>query len=281
MLVWGIIGVGRAGRARAAAIQADPRGVVSLGHRGRPQDAGLSEAASLQALLDACDAVAICAPDAVHPGLVRAALAAGCHVLCEYPLAPTMTEAAALLALADQAGRVLHVEHIELLGAAARWWRLQPLEAIRGGVVRFTSQRQDVSVIDGGLARLHRILDILDMPQQLRVEQRSHHHLSATLRWPAHDVALDFRSGAGLPRRTEIELDCALGRCRQVNRSIFVDGAAVELPDGPRLFAADQHAATARILDGGAPYLSRARLLAALALRDELRRVALGSWQAI
>ena len=44
MLRWGIIGVGRAGAARARALAADPRAEAVLGVRGDPVAAGLAAA---------------------------------------------------------------------------------------------------------------------------------------------------------------------------------------------------------------------------------------------
>ena len=78
MLKWGIIGVGRAGRARARAIQSDPRASVSLGFRGAPDAVGLQAATSIAAMLEAVDAVAICSTDETHFALVRQALQSGC-----------------------------------------------------------------------------------------------------------------------------------------------------------------------------------------------------------
>jgi myo-inositol 2-dehydrogenase/D-chiro-inositol 1-dehydrogenase len=43
------------------------------------------------------DAVVVASPDATHPALVRACVAAGKPVLCEKPLSPTLAESAALL----------------------------------------------------------------------------------------------------------------------------------------------------------------------------------------
>ena len=279
MVVWGIIGVGRAGRARAAAIKADPRADIVLGFRGNPAGCGLVDAGSVEALLARVDAVAICSPDNTHPDLVRAGLAAGCHVLCEFPLAETADEATQLLQLADEAGLQLHVEHIELLGSTTHWWRYQSMSTLSGGLVSFTSSRTSVSVVAGSLARLHRILDILGEPDALRVDVRTHTDTQAILRWGAVEVALDFRAGAGLSRRTRIVLNTRRGALMQDNRSIFIDGDEIILPPGPLLFAADQRSATATILDGAAPYLSRHRLLCALSLRDALGSVTLGSWQ--
>jgi len=53
------------------------------------------------------DAVVVASPDATHPALVRACVEAGKPVLCEKPLSPTLSEAAALLNdLGEQAALV-------------------------------------------------------------------------------------------------------------------------------------------------------------------------------
>jgi predicted dehydrogenase len=53
------------------------------------------------------DAVDICTPNVSHAPIVREALEAGKHVLCEKPLAVTAREVRELGGLADRAGRVL------------------------------------------------------------------------------------------------------------------------------------------------------------------------------
>lgn len=109
------VGVGVAGAARVAAARA--RGDVTLvgGWRGRHLDAaGLRALSSFEEALDA-DVVSISSPDAVHAEQVAAALDAGCHVIVDYPLALDAAEGAALFERARGVGRVLHVEHIEVL----------------------------------------------------------------------------------------------------------------------------------------------------------------------
>ncbi len=276
---WGIIGVGRAGGARARAIAADSRSEAVIGYRGDPAASGLQVADSAAALLDVVDAVAICSPDRTHPVLVAEALEAGCHVVCEYPLASTAEEGEKLLDLAVAQGRVLHVEHIELLGSAAGWWRELDIGAVRCGAVTFESSRQDITVTSGGLPRLHRILDILGPPDALRVDIRTPAWLAARLRWGRGEVDVEFRSGPGLKRTTTIALDCAAGYCMQRNRSVFVDDVEVSLPPSPPLFVTDQRFAIDTILHATPHYLSRARLLCGLRLRDALRCADTGSWQ--
>ena len=75
---WAVVGVGSAGRARAKAIQADPRSELVAVCRGR--FAGWFHVAQLSEVDDAiaaADAVAVCSPTHLHAAHVRAALKAG------------------------------------------------------------------------------------------------------------------------------------------------------------------------------------------------------------
>ncbi|MEV6139110.1 Gfo/Idh/MocA family oxidoreductase [Nocardia sp. NPDC051990] len=67
---------------------------------------------SVEALLSAAeiDVLHVCAPNAVHASVTRAALAAGVHVICEKPLATGEDDAAALVAAA--AGKVATVPFV-------------------------------------------------------------------------------------------------------------------------------------------------------------------------
>ncbi|NOY24349.1 MAG: Gfo/Idh/MocA family oxidoreductase, partial [Oligoflexia bacterium] len=139
MLTWGVVGVGRAGQARTRALHQDPRAEPLYGWRGHPEAVGLRSVSDLGELLRRVDAVAICTPDNTHPTLVRRALAAGVHVLVEFPLAGSAEVARDLMAQARQQRRVLHVEHIELLGGVARVLREACVgRTLRGGSVHFT-----------------------------------------------------------------------------------------------------------------------------------------------
>jgi predicted dehydrogenase len=73
-------------------------------------------------LLDAgvLQAVVLATPAKTHAALVRRALAAGLHVLCEKPLALSAAEGAELLGLATQAGRALVTDHTELHSGSFR-----------------------------------------------------------------------------------------------------------------------------------------------------------------
>ena len=56
---------------------------------------------------EALDAVSVCTPNRLHAAPTIHALKAGCHVLCEKPLAMSVTEGRRMLATAQAAGRTL------------------------------------------------------------------------------------------------------------------------------------------------------------------------------
>ena len=63
-------------------------------------------------LLDAeLDFVDVCTPPTTHAGLIRAALARGCHVLCEKPLVSTLADLETVMSAAAKAKRVVHTVH--------------------------------------------------------------------------------------------------------------------------------------------------------------------------
>ncbi len=69
------------------------------------------------------DLVAVCTPVASHHPLVKEALEAGAHVLCEKPLAASVKEAEELLALASKNDRKLFVDHTFTYNGAVRMIR--------------------------------------------------------------------------------------------------------------------------------------------------------------
>jgi predicted dehydrogenase len=76
--------------------------------------------ASLDELLGATDALTIVVPTPSHYDVARAALERGLHLLIEKPLAASVEEADALLALAAQHDVVLQTGHVERFNRAVR-----------------------------------------------------------------------------------------------------------------------------------------------------------------
>jgi len=130
----GIVGTGYAAQRRAEAFQADARSrfVVVSGHTPEKTQefAKNYNASAVDSWTDLVvhpevDLVAICTINLDHGMVARAALNAGKHVVVEYPLSLDPKEAESLIALAEAKDKLLHVEHIELLGGlhqALRQW---------------------------------------------------------------------------------------------------------------------------------------------------------------
>lgn len=283
---WGIAGVGIAGRARGRAIQADPFASLVAGWRGQPEELCCPRVDDFDALLgDDVDAVAICTPDDTHPALVRRALSAGKHVVCEFPLAGSAAEAATLFAGASARGLVLHVEHIELLSGAARWMRARRIgRRVLDGSIRFrTKLRPDTtSIAHANVARLHRLVDIFGPVKTLQVRSRDDRHLIAHLTCAGPDgwvstVELDVGQEEGATRRTEMSIELDDGMVVMLGRTVLDGGLPVVLPDGPGLFAADHGAAMDAIRHGVLPYVEQDRVLGVLGLADRLMDAAPGA----
>lgn len=152
----GLIGAGHFGRYHA----------LKLAHATRAQLVGLADpnptrakdvafeagcaVKDINSLLAESQAVIIAAPAEFHYDLAAQALRAGKHVLIEKPIAATLEQADALIALAHTAGVVLQVGHLERFSAAhgavsQRMGRPLYIEAVR--IAPFKPRGTDVSVI--------------------------------------------------------------------------------------------------------------------------------------
>ena len=86
---------------------AEVRAAISAKH------AGVLVACDWRELLGKVDLVSVCSPAVTHYEIVKAFLNAGAHVLVEKPIATSREEAADLLAIAAETGRILTVGHQE------------------------------------------------------------------------------------------------------------------------------------------------------------------------
>ena len=71
-----------------------------------------------EALLAECEAVSVATPTVAHRAATEQALAAGCHVLVEKPMAVTVADCDAMIAAARKANRVLQVGQVERFNPA-------------------------------------------------------------------------------------------------------------------------------------------------------------------
>jgi len=120
----GLVGTGYVAKLRADILQADDRAQIAYvtGHHPEKVEAfsqtyGAQSVEAWQDLVEKpeLDLVIITAVNRDHGAIAHAALRAGKHVVVEYPLSLDLAEAEALLPLAKAQGKMLHVEHIELL----------------------------------------------------------------------------------------------------------------------------------------------------------------------
>jgi predicted dehydrogenase len=75
---------------------------------------------TLEALLDASDAVVIVVPTSAHFTVASASIELGKHVFIEKPMTTTLEEADSLLALARKKGTMIQIGHIERFNRAVR-----------------------------------------------------------------------------------------------------------------------------------------------------------------
>ncbi|MFM7572104.1 MAG: Gfo/Idh/MocA family protein [Snowella sp.] len=121
----GIVGTGYAAQRRAEAIQTDERSQLCFVTGNTPehtdefcQTFGINSLTSWQQLVNhsELDLVIIGTINRDHSLIAQAALQSGKHVIIEYPLALDYLVGKDLLELAKKQNKLLHIEHIELLG---------------------------------------------------------------------------------------------------------------------------------------------------------------------
>src|SRR5664279_4711473 len=113
----GVVGTGFMGETHVAAWAAEGiRAVIHDVDSGRAatlaERYGAQVAATREELLGAVDVVDVCTPTHLHAEVAIAAARAGCHVICEKPMARTLADAEAMLAAARDAGVRLFVAHV-------------------------------------------------------------------------------------------------------------------------------------------------------------------------
>lgn len=121
----GVWGVGTWGEKHARVYAAIPEAELVGVHDASPARArevakqyGTRAFEDPGALLRECEAVSVATPTVAHREAAERALAAGCHVLVEKPMAVTVAECDAMIAAAARAGRVLQVGQVERFNPA-------------------------------------------------------------------------------------------------------------------------------------------------------------------
>ncbi|BAY19665.1 homoserine dehydrogenase, NAD-binding protein [Anabaenopsis circularis NIES-21] len=191
----GLVGTGYAAQLRAAALLQDERTHLAavVGHTSETteifaKEYQTSSVNSWQELVERkdVDLVVISTVNRDHGAIARAALTHGKHVVVEYPLSVDVTEAEELIALAKAQNKLLHVEHIELLGGLHQALK-QNLDKI-GDVfyVRYSTINPQNPAprkwtynhelfgfpLIGAISRLHRLVDLFGKVFTVNCHQR-------------------------------------------------------------------------------------------------------------
>ncbi|HEY9641124.1 MAG TPA: Gfo/Idh/MocA family oxidoreductase [Coleofasciculaceae cyanobacterium] len=191
----GLVGTGYAAKVRAEALQADARShlVAVAGHTPETTQAFSQtyQAEAVAAWEDLVaradlDLIVICNVNRDHGAIAHAALQTGKHVVVEYPLSLEVSEAETLIQLAARQGKLLHVEHIELLSGIHLAIKEQMAAIGTPFYVRYTSlnpqhpapqkwtyHRQLFGFpLIGALSRLHRLTDLFGQVSSVSCQAR-------------------------------------------------------------------------------------------------------------
>jgi predicted dehydrogenase len=179
---------------------ADPAGAL----------AGLPCYADLDALLRSVPdvaAVALCTPPQARFGIARRALQAGLHVLLEKPPCVTVSEAQALVALAQQRNLALfaswHSRHARGVAAARAWLQDRP---IRSATVAW---KEDVRVWHPGQAWIWRAGGLGVFDPGINALSILTHIIPGAL--ALADAELSFPGNCATPSAAQLELCTAAG----------------------------------------------------------------------
>ncbi|RCJ23099.1 glycosyl transferase family 2 [Nostoc sp. ATCC 43529] len=132
------------------------------------------------------DLVVICTVNRDHGAIARAALTNGKHVIVEYPLSLDVAEAEELIALAKAQQKLLHVEHLELLGGMHQALKQNLAKIGEVFYVRYSTINPQNPAprkwtynhelfgfpLIGALSRLHRLTDLFGKVFSVNCHQR-------------------------------------------------------------------------------------------------------------
>jgi biliverdin reductase len=310
----GLVGTGYAAKVRAETINAEPRATL-VGVVGYQPDKTAAFAAthetvaapSWQQLVNSdLDLVVIANLNSQHGEIARAALFAGKHVVVEYPLALSVAEGESLVALAHSQQRLLHVEHIELLGGVHQALRQtlpqigQPFYARYATMTpqhpapqKWTYHHEQFGFpLVGALSRLSRLIDVFGPVASVHCQ--ANYLNSAQNPAPYYAACLcsaQLRFGSGLvadvlygkgeavwspERKLEVQADRgSIIFTGDEGVLITASGAQpLTLPGRRGLFARDTAAVLDHLLEGQALYVDVADSLYALRVAEAACRSA-------
>lgn len=311
----GLVGTGYAAKVRAESINAETRATL-VGVSGNTPEKAQTFAQthqtqlfdSWQALVNHRDVqlVIVSNHNSLHAEVARAALFAGKHVVVEYPLALDVSTAESLLALAQNQQRLLHVEHIELMGGVhqallatlpkigtpfyARYATITPQHP---APIKWTYNHEQFGFpLMGALSRLSRFTNAFGEIEQVSCQANYLHSADRPQGYYASclcSAQLRFRSGLMADviygkgeavwqpeRKFEVQGDRgAIIFAGEKGRLITPSGeAAVDTAGRRGLFARDTAAVLDSIIDGTPLYTSVTDSLYVMRIAEAARKAA-------
>lgn len=191
----GLVGTGYAAKLRATALRDDVRShLVAISGHTPEQTAAFAQEYQAQVMnswqqlveREDLDLVVISTINRDHGKIAHAALSSGKHVIVEYPLSVDVEEAEQLIALAKAQNKLLHVEHIELLGGWHQALKQHLAELGQLFYIRYSSVNPQRPAprkwtynhelfgfpLIGALSRLHRLTDLFGEVFTVNCHQR-------------------------------------------------------------------------------------------------------------
>jgi biliverdin reductase len=179
----GLVGTGAAAKLRAEAFLQDERShlVAVAGNTpektedfARNYQAEIANSWQHLVQREDIDLVVVCSINRDHSAVVREALKNGKHVVVEYPLSFNVAEAEELIALSKTQNKLLHVEHIEILGGIHQAVKQNLPKIGQAFFVRYNTIKPEHPAprkwtynhelfgfpLIGALSRLHRLIDL-------------------------------------------------------------------------------------------------------------------------
>ena len=312
MIRVGIVGTGYAAKTRLQAFEEDARSqVLKVAGRSTARGQAFAQAHGVQAaeswrslVEDAeIDLVVVTTVSSLHGAVVEAALEADKHVVVEYPLSLELAQAEALIALADERKRLLHVEHIELLGGLHHamkahlprigtplYANYRTINVVRPAPLKWTYRFDSFGFpFCGALSRVHRLTNLFGrvsavdcctrvVDSETDADYFASVLSSARLQFANGLVAeLTYGKGEGFwAARRDIEIQGRSGALVfERNEGYLITAEGTE-PIGvaPRkgLFVKDTQDVLSYLIDGTPLYVEVSESLYALRVGDALRR---------
>ena len=195
LLKVGIVGTGYAARKRAEALKSDPRTELLVVTGNTPvklqefcQTYAVEAVDSWSELvnLPQLDLIFICTINQGCGAIAKAAILAGKHVVVEYPLALEAEVAEEVIELAAAKQKLLHVEHIEIIGGlhqAIKQYLPQIGQVFHASYTTIAAQhpvepnwkyhRQQFGFpLSAALSRIHRLTDLFGTVEQVTCNNR-------------------------------------------------------------------------------------------------------------